>query len=117
MFKSTEKNKHNKSLFISSVVATILVFIVMLIWTSAAEAEQCNFFSVFEGATGDDILRWINPVNVFSNMTLTTLGSSFFVSFIVALLLTVFYLVLLFFAPTFVFYSFSAFLVLTECFI
>ena len=84
MFRSTEKNKHNKTLLISSLIATGLVFIAMLVLTSAAEAEQCTFFEVFEGAVGEDVLRWINPINVFSYMTLTTLGTSLFVTFIVS---------------------------------
>lgn len=92
MFKSTEKNKHNKTLFVSSVVATAIVFIAMLVLTSAAEAEQCNFFDLFSGTTGEDVLRWINPINVFSNMTLSTFGTSLFVTFIVSLLLVVYYL-------------------------
>lgn len=92
MFQSTEKNKRNKSLLISSVVAAIVVFIAMLVFTAAAEAEQVTFFEIFQGATGEDFLRWLNPINVLSNTTVSTLGTSLFVTFIVGALLVVFYI-------------------------
>lgn len=92
MFKSTEKNKANRQLFISSVVATILFFFIALIFTAEAAYQNLNVFVLITQMTGESFLHAINPINVIQNTNITSLGWTLGATLILGLALTAFYL-------------------------
>jgi type IV secretory pathway TraG/TraD family ATPase VirD4 len=93
MFKSTEKNQANKDLLISSIVAGVLVFYVVLALNTAAEASP-RFDNAFDvlGADMADIIGFLNPIYILQHFDGGAFLSSLWVSFIVALAIVAFYL-------------------------
>ena len=92
MFSSTEKNKANKQLLISTVIIGVLVLYFSLAFGAAAEKLNKSVFSIFKGADFIEVIGWLNPVFIAKNMTGDTLLIALWVTFIIAGILTVFYL-------------------------
>lgn len=92
MFKSTQKNKANKQLLISCVVASVVVLYLSLALGSAANEQAVNVFQVFDGADFSTFISWLNPVFIFENMTAMSFFAAIWVSLIVSLMFVVFYL-------------------------
>lgn len=92
MFKSTEKNSFNKMLLTSSIVFVIIVFYLVLAVTSAGNAHGLSPFKVFEVLDFNEFLSALNPINAFQNANGESLGTTLFITFIVAAVLAVFYL-------------------------
>ena len=92
MFKSTENNQANKDLLISTVAGGVLTLYTSLAFGSAANAESKSVFTLLGKLNGKNLLKWFNPVNIIEHMTLKSFGVAIWLSFIVILVLIVFYL-------------------------
>ena len=88
MFKSTEKNKHNRDLMVSGIVIILVVFYFLLAVSTGAENHDIGFFKGFSNFK----IAWLSPISIFKGLTLNSIGMPFLITFILSLLVMVFYL-------------------------
>ena len=93
MFQSTEKNKVNKDLMISCLIAGFASLYLSLGITSYSNRNSLSVLKVLGDMNGSIILECINPGKLFSGMTGGSLLGSLYFAAIVCACLMVYYLI------------------------
>ena len=92
MFKSTEKNRANKEMALISTVVGVLTLYSSLAFGAATIIERTGIFNILSRLTLDKFLIWFNPINILKYSNVETVGGALFFTFIVCMILVVFYL-------------------------
>lgn len=88
MFKSTEKNKHNKELLMSSVVFTVIIFYIALCLSVAVKTEHRSIFLILKS----NFLVYLNPIYMFQHFSVNSLAVPAYITFLCSAIMIAVYI-------------------------
>ena len=92
MFQSTEKNKANKDLLVSSSIAGVVALYSSLAFGAASEATSKGLFDLLGSADASDFIKWFNPIYILKYSTGSSVLTALWFTMIVVMILISFYL-------------------------
>ena len=92
MFQSTEKNRHNKELLISSIVVVVLVFYVTLGISAGCAGTGRKLFDLMNYSKFSEFIGFMNPVYIMQQMNKGIIGLPLFITFVISSFLMIFYI-------------------------
>ena len=92
MFQSTENNKQNKDLLVTSIVGGVAALYASIALTTASNRTHLGIIELLGAITFDKFIDWFNPVNMFKYATPESLGSALFASFLIVAIIAAAYI-------------------------
>ena len=92
MFQSTENNKQNKDLLVTSVIGGVVALYASIALTTAANRTHLGVLELIGDMTFEKFIDWFNPVNMFKYATPDSLGSAAFAAFLIVAIICAAYI-------------------------
>ena len=92
MFQSTENNKQNKDLLVTSVVGGIAALYASIALTTASNRTHLGVLELIGDMTFEKFVDWFNPVNMFKYATPESLGAAAFAAFLIVAIICAAYI-------------------------
>ena len=92
MFQSTENNKQNKDLLVTSVIGGAIALYASVALTTASSRTHLNVLQLLSDMTFEKFIDWFNPVNMIQYATAESLGSALFASFLIVMIICAAYI-------------------------